>query len=158
MTMTTIEATDQLYENNIRIEQMWLFPMWFGGEEIADTLSIMIDKAEDFPPQLADLVKNWDEEMFDQLLDGSDGYDFSEALDELSVLGRNAGLAGFLGVVSTPVLHYTSASSASFSWGHTWHKLIFGETLEAFVANAITWADDMDAEAKAKWGPTSGSS
>ena len=142
--MSPLKATDELYENNLRLDQMWLFPAWNGGEELADTLDLMADKASDLPEPLADLLKNWDEDEMDYLLSGRDGSEFAEALDMVSAKARRLGISGFLGVFSTPVLTYTSENSASFSWGHTHGKLIFGETLELLISNAVAWADDCD--------------
>jgi hypothetical protein len=146
--MTPMKATDELYENNIRLDKMWLFPAWNGGDELADTLDLMVDSAGDLPAPLAALIKNWDDEELDLLFQGRDGSEFAEALDAVSAAAHGAGLSGFLAVFSTPVLTYTSETSASFSWGHTYHQLLFGETLEILIENAKTWAADKSAASK----------
>jgi hypothetical protein len=150
--MTPMKATDELFENNLRLDKMWLFPAWNGGEDLADTIDMMADKPEDLPGPLAELLKNWGEEELDMLFCGHDGSDFSEAMDMLSASAHRMGVSGFLGVFSTPVLTYTSDNSASFSWGHTYHKLIFGETLELLISNAVAWADEQEeADKKRTW-------
>jgi len=151
--MTPMEATDHLFENNLRLDKMWLFPAWNGGEELAETIDMMADSAGDLPEPLAELIKDWDEEELDYLFSGSDGSEFSEALDMVSSKAHRKGISGYLGVFSTPVLTYTSDNSASFSWGHTYHKLIFGETLEALINNAVAWSDERDEDDKKRtWG------
>ena len=140
--MTPMEMSDALYEANIRLDNMWLFPAWNGGESLAEALELFADDSKDLPGPIADLVKDWSEDHLDELFSGRDSEDFHEAMDNLSADAHRRNIAGFLGVFSTPVQTFTSATSSHYSWGHTWHKLLFGDTLESLTAVAVAWKDE----------------
>lgn len=137
---------ETLYDNETRVDMMWPFPCWNAGHEMAEALS-MWDR-EDLPAPLKELLSIWQDEEVDELLSG-EGPDFMYAMEELNACAVRKGVSGLLGVVSTPVLHYdSSGKSASFSWGHTYHGLIFGTTLEEFAKEAERWAEKMDEKDK----------
>lgn len=128
---------ERMFDASVRVEAAWPFPVSEPPEEIAKAFEMNDDR---MPPEIAALYERWPEEDRDSLFSG-DGYDFSEAFNQLCGDAFAKGVSGWLGVAATPVFTPTSNNSASFSWGHYRTKLLFAETADALLERAAEWAE-----------------
>lgn len=137
-----IELMDDMYDATTRIDMMWPFPLFDAGEELAEAFDLMLDDGSELPHPLAGLVADWSDERIEDLLHSYHGGEsFMEAMNELSTHGRALGVSGFLAKVSTPTRQFISETSSSFSWGHTYHALVFGKDMAELTLNACAWAE-----------------
>lgn len=130
------DILSDMFYAEVRVEKMWPFPSGPGHDELADIFS-MYDDA--IPEQIKSLYVNWSEEFLDDLHDGM-GSSFNDAFEELSAAAFVKRRFGFLALVATPVMHWYSDTSSSFSWGHYHTGLLFSETAEGVLEEAIKWA------------------
>lgn len=120
---------------------MWPFPLWNGSESLANEFEIMIEAPNDLPSPLDEIVGNWSEDDFEELLSG-EGLRFSEAFDMIASEGRDRGISGFIAMVCTPVRNFSTEETSSFSWGAYYHTLIFGSDMADLTKNAVAWAKE----------------
>lgn len=125
------------FDANVRMEAAWPFPTENAPEGLADAFANL--DIDNIPAPLKSLVANWPEDRLDALFEG-DHREFHDAWEDLSSAAFRQNIYGWIGVAATPVITATSPTSASFSWGYYYTRVLFAPGGDALFKAAIDWA------------------
>lgn len=139
----TVCIYDRLWEANVRIEQMWSFPVGPASRELRDAFEMAGDKG--LPEAVKSLIEYWDDGELDELFDG--GHD---AFDELMASAFRRNLKGWIGIAAVPVFELTKRGNVSFSWGCYNTQMLFSPTADGLLLAAAEWGERLFEEVREK--------
>ncbi|MFC0305149.1 hypothetical protein ACFSTI_20905 [Rhizorhabdus histidinilytica] len=137
---------DRLWEANVRIEQMWPFPVGPAPRELRDAFEMAGD--EGLPEAVKSLIENWDDGELDELFDGA-----HDAFEELMASAFRRDLKGWIGIAAVPVFEPTKRGHVSFSWGYYNTQMLFSPTADGLLTAAAEWGEGLydKAHERAGW-------
>jgi len=127
--MNTIKAMnqkhwDQLEARHVRIEKLIYLPSMHARPE--------------YHPEFDDLKESYPEEFTREM--GIPGNLLGEDPEIISEWLREHGFFGFIAMVHTPVMTQEHEGCCSFSWGRYTQTLVYADSIQELVFQAIYWA------------------